>query len=204
MIVVAAALATLAALVPRGGRRATTALVIAVVITGPGRPGRVRGRGHPAHRQPPGRRTGQRRWPGRRGRRPRSRRGRPVRARRETVDPALATLLQSAGTRWSAATVSAMGGAAPALSSDTAVMSIGGFMGSDPAPTLDQFQAYVTAGEVRYFVEGVTPFGRLDGGGGPGSRGGTASEITSWVQQTFTSATVGGRTVYDLSRPQAQ
>ena len=122
----------------------------------------------------------------------------------QTVDPALATLLQSAGTRWSAATVSAMGGAAPALSSDTAVMSIGGFMGSDPAPTLDRFQAYVTAGEVRYFVEGVTPFGRLDGGGGPGSRGGTASEITSWVQQTFTSATVGGRTVYDLSRPQAQ
>ncbi len=79
VIVVAAALATLAALVPRSGRRATTALADRRRDHRPGRPGRLRrpDRGHPAHRQPPGRRTGQRRWPGRRGRRPRSRRGRP-------------------------------------------------------------------------------------------------------------------------------
>ena len=30
-------------------------------------------------------------------------------------------------------------------------------------------------------------------------RGGTGSEITTWVQQTFTPTTVGGRTVYDLT-----
>jgi 4-amino-4-deoxy-L-arabinose transferase-like glycosyltransferase len=130
----------------------------------------------------------------------------------ETLDPALVTLLQGAGTRWSAATVSAMSGASLALGSDTTVMSIGGFTGSDPAPTLQQFQEYVTAGQVRYFVEGGGPFGRAGRagadapgpgpGGMPGGRSGTGSEITTWVQQTFTSTSVGDRTVYDLTRPQ--
>jgi 4-amino-4-deoxy-L-arabinose transferase-like glycosyltransferase len=134
-----------------------------------------------------------------------------------TADPALVTLLRGTDTTWSAATVSAMSGASLALSSGTDVMIIGGFTGSDPAPTLEQFQADVAAGKVRYFVEGGGMFGRggadrsdgtADGDrarpmGGPGGRGGTSSAITTWVQQTFTSSTVGGRTVYDLSRPRA-
>ncbi|HVH25087.1 MAG TPA: glycosyltransferase family 39 protein [Pseudonocardia sp.] len=148
----------------------------------------------------------------------------------ESVDPALVTLLQQAGTTWSAATVSGMGGASLALASDTTVMSIGGFSGSDPAPTLAQFQAYVAAGEVRYFVVGGGPGGggptdgpgagpeggtsgggqQSDGsaradrtgrdGGFPG-RGGAGSEISAWVEQTFTPTTVGARTVYDLTQP---
>ena len=70
-----------------------------------------------------------------------------------------------------------------------AVMVIGGFIGSDPYPTLAQFQQYVAAGDIHYFVEG---------GGGPGRRD---SAITTWVQQHYTAQTVDGRTVYDLTAP---
>jgi 4-amino-4-deoxy-L-arabinose transferase-like glycosyltransferase len=76
----------------------------------------------------------------------------------------------------------------PALASGTDVMGIGGFNGGDPAPTLERFQELVAAGEVHYFV---------GGGGGPGGN----SEIAEWVQQHFTSTSVGGATVYDLTRP---
>jgi 4-amino-4-deoxy-L-arabinose transferase-like glycosyltransferase len=147
------------------------------------------------------------------------------------TDPALVALLKSADTKWSAATVGAMGGAGLALSSDTNIMSIGGFMGSDPAPTLAQFQAYVAAGDVRWFVEGGGFGGgggdpaqlieqlpqslrenprferfleQMQRGGGPGGMfggRGTSSEITTWVTSHFTATTVGGRTVYDLTKP---
>ncbi len=70
-------------------------------------------------------------------------------------------------------------------------MAIGGFNGSDPWPTLEQFKSLVAAGEVHYFLSGGQ-------GGGPGGSGGT-SEITSWVTSTFSSSTVGGMTVYDLT-----
>jgi hypothetical protein len=109
-------------------------------------------------------------------------------SRGDANDPAFVALLQNAGTKWSAATTSASNSASLALASDTDVMGIGGFNGGDPAPTLEQFQALVAAGEVRYFV---------GGGGGPGGN----SEIATWVQGTFTSTTVGGWTVYDLTDP---
>ena len=71
-------------------------------------------------------------------------------------------------------------------------MAIGGFTGSDPSPTLAQFQAYVAAGDVHYFIAG--------GGFGGGGRGGS-SEISTWVSEHFTATTVGGVTVYDLTQP---
>jgi 4-amino-4-deoxy-L-arabinose transferase-like glycosyltransferase len=109
-------------------------------------------------------------------------------ARGDSSDPELVALLRGAGTTWAAATTSASNSADLALASDTDVMGIGGFNGGDPAPTLEQFQAIVAAGEVHYFI---------GGGGGPGGK----SEIAAWVQDNFTSTTVGGWTVYDLSRP---
>jgi 4-amino-4-deoxy-L-arabinose transferase-like glycosyltransferase len=99
-------------------------------------------------------------------------------------------LLQAAGTKWSAATMGAQSSATLSLASDTTVMGIGGFSGSDPAPTLEQFQALVAAGQVHYFVTG---------GGGFGGHGNSA--ITTWVQEHFTPMTVGGQTVYDLTSP---
>ncbi len=53
------------------------------------------------------------------------------------------------------------------LESGASVMAIGGFTGSDPSPTLAQFQQYVANGEVTYFIGGG---GRGSGGGGGGAR----------------------------------
>ena len=63
------------------------------------------------------------------------------------------------------------------LASGVPVMPMGGFMGSDPAPTLAQFQEYVATGQVRYFVEGGGPGGGMGGPGGgwgPGAGAGGA------------------------------
>jgi 4-amino-4-deoxy-L-arabinose transferase-like glycosyltransferase len=108
-------------------------------------------------------------------------------SRGNSSDPELVALLQNAGTKWAAATTSASSSAGLALAGGVDVMGIGGFNGRDPAPTLAQFQALVAAGEVHYFI----------GGGGPGGN----SDIAGWVQDNFTSTTVGGWTVYDLTRP---
>jgi len=119
-------------------------------------------------------------------------------------DPALVSLLQRAGTKWSAATVGTMQAAPLALASETDVMAIGGFSGGDPAPSLARFQAYVAAGQVHYFLAG----GGFGGGSGDPTgarRGGErdGSTISAWVEQHYTPTTVGGRTVYDLTKPKA-
>jgi 4-amino-4-deoxy-L-arabinose transferase-like glycosyltransferase len=111
---------------------------------------------------------------------------------RVSTDPALTALLRNAGTKWAAATVSAQGAAGLELSSGTAVMAIGGFTGSDPAPTLEQFQAWVAQGQVHYF---------LASDGGPGGGNGVSAQIRTWVQRHYTATTVGGQTVYDLTQP---
>ena len=66
----------------------------------------------------------------------------------------LVALLNATTTRWSAAVTSAQSAAGYILATDTAVMGIGGFTGSDPSPTLAQFQAYVAAGDISYFIAG--------------------------------------------------
>ena len=108
----------------------------------------------------------------------------------------LVSLLQANASHytWVAATTRANSAAGYELATGDPVMAIGGFNGTDPAPTLAQFQQYVRDGKIHYFV---------DGGGGPGSASasGTASQITTWVQQNFTATTVGGVTVYDLTTP---
>ena len=78
-------------------------------------------------------------------------------------------------------------------------MAIGGFNGSDPAPTLAQFQAYVRHHRIHYFLGGGGGGG--GGFGGPGGSSGTSSAISTWVASHFASKTVGGVTVYDLSSP---
>jgi 4-amino-4-deoxy-L-arabinose transferase-like glycosyltransferase len=96
-----------------------------------------------------------------------------------------------------AAAVGSNSAAGVQLATSEPVMAIGGFNGSDPTPTLAQFQALVRAGKVHYFLAGG---GGLRGGtgGGPGVSG-ASSAITSWVESTFTATTVGGVTVYDLT-----
>ncbi len=114
-----------------------------------------------------------------------------------TADPALVAALQSdaAAYRWVAATTGSNNAAGLSLSSGDAVMSIGGFNGTDPSPTLAEFQAYVAAGAIHYYVAG------RDAAGFAGAQGGadTAGAIADWVAATFGSQAIGGVTVYDLS-----
>ncbi|MFD1815610.1 ArnT family glycosyltransferase [Rhodococcus gannanensis] len=98
---------------------------------------------------------------------------------------------------WVAAAIGSNSASGYQLATERPVMPIGGFNGSDPSPTLEQFQQYVAAGEIHYFIAG---------GGMGGGRGGsgTASEISQWVTENFTSTTVDGVTLYDLTSPTGQ
>ncbi len=113
-------------------------------------------------------------------------------------NPALTKKLQADASHytWAAATVNSNNAAGYQLASDDPIMAIGGFNGTDPAPTLAQFEQYVAAGKIHYFIAGGAT--GLGGGFGGGS-GDDASLITSWVESHFTSEDVGGVTIYDLT-----
>ncbi|MER6535192.1 glycosyltransferase family 39 protein [Streptomyces sp900105755] len=96
---------------------------------------------------------------------------------------------------WVAAAVGAQNAASYQLSTGDAVMAIGGFNGTDPSPTLAQFEKYVAEGRIHYFVSSGTG-GGMTGGGGSG----TASQISSWVEKNFKKVTVGSSTFYDLTQ----
>ena len=64
------------------------------------------------------------------------------------------------------------------------VMAMGGFRGTDAAPTLAQFEQYVKQGKVHYVLAGAR--GGLGGGGFGGGSGGTVASVTSWVEQNCT------------------
>jgi 4-amino-4-deoxy-L-arabinose transferase-like glycosyltransferase len=109
------------------------------------------------------------------------------------VSSALVKLLgQDAGRyTWVAATVGTQSAAPLQLAVRHPVMAIGGFNGSDPAPSLAQFKKLVATGKIHWFVgESASSFG-----GGTGS----AAQITSWVAAHYQARTAGGVTVYDLS-----
>jgi 4-amino-4-deoxy-L-arabinose transferase-like glycosyltransferase len=117
-----------------------------------------------------------------------------------SVSSALSSLLEAgaSGYRWAAAAVGSQSAASLELGSNgVPVMAIGGFTGSDPAPTLTQFEKLVSAHEIHYFVASGSG---AAGGGGGGS--GYGSQITAWVKAHFTAKTVGGMTVYDLTAPE--
>ena len=97
---------------------------------------------------------------------------------------------------WVAATVNSNSAAGYQLASDDPVMAIGGFNGTDPAPSLSQFEKYVSEGKIHYFISGGGA-----GGFGSGGRGDDATKITSWVESHFTAKTVDGTTLYDLTDP---
>ncbi len=91
------------------------------------------------------------------------------------------------------------------IASGKPVITIGGFNGSDPSPTLAEFEHLVATGQVRYVLVtgagggsgaggGFVAGGGFGGaGGGPG--GGTGSSIDSWVETHGTavsSSSLGG------------
>jgi hypothetical protein len=137
-----------------------------------------------------------------------------------TPGKALTAALQSNASqyKWVAAITRSNSAAGYQLASGDPVMAIGGFNGTDPAPTLAQFEAYVRAGKIHYYISS-SGFGGGGGGGGGGGFGGggggggfgggaagggssgDASKISSWVASHFTAKTVDGTTIYDLTQP---
>ncbi|WP_249337750.1 ArnT family glycosyltransferase, partial [Tsukamurella paurometabola] len=105
----------------------------------------------------------------------------------EKANAELVSLLKGTTTQWAAAVNGAQSQGSLQLNSGRPVIAIGGFSGSDPAPTLAQFQQWVRDGKVSYYV--------ASGGFRPG---GGKSEIQSWVEQNFTATKVGSATVYKL------
>jgi 4-amino-4-deoxy-L-arabinose transferase-like glycosyltransferase len=112
----------------------------------------------------------------------------------ETPDnPALNALLQNTTTQWAAATVGANSAAGLELGSNTSVMAIGGFSGSDPFPTLDQFKQMVADGKITYFVPGNGFGGAAIGGSDDrgSSFGGSAGPTVSDPQNPGTESERG-------------
>ena len=125
-----------------------------------------------------------------------------------TSNAALDKALQADASKytWAAATVNSNNAAGYQLGSGEPVMAIGGFNGTDPAPSLAQFEKYVSEGKIHYYIaSGGGGGGGFGGGGFGGGAGGSgdASQITSWVESHFTSKTIGGVTVYDLTSPKS-
>jgi 4-amino-4-deoxy-L-arabinose transferase-like glycosyltransferase len=114
-----------------------------------------------------------------------------------TVSSALTKLLarNSSSYTWAAATVGSESAAPLQLATGLPIMSIGGFNGTDQAPSLAAFERLVAKHKIHYFVG--------ENGDSFGGGSGVARQISSWVGAHFRSQTVGGVTVYNLTQPRA-
>ncbi|MEO3860190.1 glycosyltransferase family 39 protein [Acrocarpospora sp. B8E8] len=100
---------------------------------------------------------------------------------------------EAASYTWVAAAIGSQNASGYQLATGDQVMPIGGFNGSDPSPTLAQFQQYVADKRIHYFIGGDRgPMGGNDGDN-------AASQISAWVTATFPATAVDGVTVYDLT-----
>jgi 4-amino-4-deoxy-L-arabinose transferase-like glycosyltransferase len=118
-----------------------------------------------------------------------------------SADPSLIDYLLANrnGATWIVAATSANEAGSIQLASGEPVMAMGGFSGSDPAPTLEQLKALVASGQLRYVLIGG---GGPGGAGGPGGgRDGSTSAVSAWVTSAGTAVDYGGSggTLYDLS-----
>jgi 4-amino-4-deoxy-L-arabinose transferase-like glycosyltransferase len=93
---------------------------------------------------------------------------------------------------WIVAVTSANQAGSIELATGLPVMAMGGFTGSDPAPTLAQLQAMVASGQLRYVIVGGA-------GGGPGGGNSTLSAIDAWVQANGTVVSSVSSNLYDLA-----
>ena len=96
---------------------------------------------------------------------------------------------------WAAATVGSSNAAGYQLETGNPVMAVGGFNGTDPAPTLAQFQDYVAEGRIHYFIDSEI----MRGFGSEKTGSDAASDIAAWVAANYTATTIDGVTVYDLT-----
>ncbi|MFJ5699387.1 glycosyltransferase family 39 protein [Arthrobacter sp. NPDC093139] len=111
------------------------------------------------------------------------------------VEPSadVTALLRDSEADWAAATYTAQNAAQYQLAAQRPVIALGGWLGNDPAPTLNRFQALVTDGRIAYFIwqqpiVDEVPLGK------------DAAAITDWVQSNFEGENVDGIRIYDLRR----
>jgi hypothetical protein len=144
----------------------------------------------------------------------------------EAANAGLITYLEAnqGSARWLVAANGANAAASIELATGKPVMAMGGFIGSDPAPTLDQLRSLIKSGQLRFVLLGG---GGGDGGafgggvgtgapgrpgrgsfpptfasgasaaGAPGTAAGTRSAIVNWVTSNCRTVTTGMTTVYD-------
>lgn len=145
--------------------------------------------------------------------------GRAVRGgllERAIPTPSLEAMLtrDGSGFEWVAATVGSNRASGYQLATGRPVMALGGFNGSDPTPTLEEFQRLVAERRVRFFIAGWRP------GSGPaadvhsGANGPYANapdevgrrtmlSISHWVKDNFAEQVVDGIVLFDLTRPKS-
>lgn len=100
--------------------------------------------------------------------------------------------------QWAAAVVGSSNAAGYQLATRAPVMAVGGFNGTDPAPTLQEFQQLVDGGAIHFFIRSHIMAGGFGGHTPSGSQ--AATEIAEWVQAHYTPITVDDVTIYDLTQ----
>jgi 4-amino-4-deoxy-L-arabinose transferase-like glycosyltransferase len=100
---------------------------------------------------------------------------------------------EASDSTWIAATYSAENAAQYQLATGRPVMALGGWLGTDPAPTLEQFQLIVEKRQVTYFIwqQDLMDLQQL----GP-----ETVKISEWVSGNFRYKVVGGVKIYDFDR----
>jgi 4-amino-4-deoxy-L-arabinose transferase-like glycosyltransferase len=96
----------------------------------------------------------------------------------DSADTSLVSYLEAhqGGAKYLVAATGSQTTASIIIASGKPVVTIGGFNGSDPAPTVSQLASMVAKGELKHVLVSSGGFG----GGGPG--GGSNSELTQWVK----------------------
>lgn len=112
-----------------------------------------------------------------------------------TPTPSVTELLrQTKGQQdWAAATYSAQNAALYQLESGRPVIPLGGWLGTDPAPTLVQFKQLVNQGRVAYFIWQQDLLDRNE-------LSPATVEISHWVELNFKEQEIDGVRIYDLRR----
>jgi 4-amino-4-deoxy-L-arabinose transferase-like glycosyltransferase len=116
-----------------------------------------------------------------------------------TPGPALTATLSADAQdfTWVAATVGSNNAAGYQLASGAPVMAIGGFNGTDPSPTLEEFKRFVADGQIHYFVRGKMMMGHW----GLSTGSSESADIAEWVETHYTPLTVDRELIYDLTQP---
>ncbi|MDQ4501885.1 glycosyltransferase family 39 protein [Sinomonas sp. ASV322] len=92
--------------------------------------------------------------------------------------------------RWLAATYPAQDAAMTQLTTGRPTLALGGWLGLDPAPTLDQFKSWAAHGDIEFFVD--HPAMRAYG------IGRQSAAIAAWVEATYEGKKVNDAVVYRL------